>query len=109
MANMHIVYEIDLWLFTVGQNFMLGNSLLGIVKLTKNADSDKHKYYGYRAAFDASGSFSLSDSRGKKVILFGANMSSSVIIDNNKRDILILGTVPTQGIRDLMSNSKYFV
>ena len=26
---------------------MLGNSLIGAVKLTKNADSDKYKYSGY--------------------------------------------------------------
>ena len=33
---------------------------------------------------------------GKNVIIFGANMSSSVRIDNKKKDILILGKGRTQ-------------
>ena len=35
---------------------------------------------------------------GKSVIIFGADMSSSVHIDNKKKDILILGERPTQGL-----------
>ena len=35
-------------------------------------------------------------SMGKNVIVFGADMSSSVDIDNNARCILILGEGPTQ-------------
>ena len=33
---------------------------------------------------------------GKNVIIFGADMSSSVHVDNKKKDILILGKGPTQ-------------
>ena len=33
-------------------------------------------------------------SMGKNVIIFGADMSSSVHIDNKNKDILILGEVP---------------
>ena len=33
---------------------------------------------------------------GKNVIIFGADMSSSVHVDNKKKDILILGKDPTQ-------------
>ena len=33
---------------------------------------------------------------GKNVTIFGANISSSVSIDNKKKDILILGKGPTQ-------------
>ena len=40
-------------------------------------------------------------SMGKNVIIFGADMSSSVHTDNKKKDILILGKVPTQGLDDL--------
>ena len=46
---------------------------------------------------------------GKKLILFGADMSSFVHIGNKKKGIMILGTVRTQGIRDLVSNRKDFV
>ena len=34
----------------------------------------------------------------KQVIIFGADMSSSVHIDNKKKDILILGEGSTQGL-----------
>ena len=35
---------------------------------------------------------------GKNVIIFGADMSSSVHVDNNNSYILILGEGPTQGL-----------
>ena len=35
-----------------------------------------------------------------KIIIFGADMSSSVHIDNKGKDILILGEGPTQGLND---------
>ena len=35
---------------------------------------------------------------GKHVIIFGADMSSSVYIDNKYKDILILAEGPTQGL-----------
>ena len=37
---------------------------------------------------------------GKNVTIFGANMSSSVHIDNKNKGILILGEGPTQGLND---------
>ena len=37
---------------------------------------------------------------GKNVIIFGADMSSSVHVDNKGKDILILGEGPTQGLDD---------
>ena len=37
---------------------------------------------------------------GKNVIIFGADISSSVHIDNKNRDILNLGEKPTQGFDD---------
>ena len=46
---------------------------------------------------------------GKNVIIFGADMSSSVYIDNENKDILILGGGPTQGLDDptLIAEAKY--
>ena len=38
---------------------------------------------------------------GKNVIIFGVDMSSSVHIDNKKKDILIHGKRPTQGLDDI--------
>ena len=37
---------------------------------------------------------------GKNVISFGADMSSSLHIDNKNKDILILGELATQGLDD---------
>ena len=36
----------------------------------------------------------------KNVIIFGVDMSSSVHIDNNKKDILIIGFSSPQGLDD---------
>ena len=56
------------------------------VKLTKNADLNKYKYRGYSIGFDSRSKFSLPDgSMGKNVIIFGVDMSSSVLIDNKGR------------------------
>ena len=78
-ANIYIVYEINLWPFNASKVFMLGNSLLGIIKLTKDPDPDKYER----------GSFSLSNGSGfcKNVIIFTADMSSSMHVDNKKRNL----------------------
>ena len=56
------------------------------VKLTKNADLNKYKYRIYSIGFDSRSRFSLPDgSMGKNVIIFGVDMSSSVLIDNKGR------------------------
>ena len=46
---------------------------------------------------------------GKNVIIFGADMSSSVHIDDKNKDILILGEGPTQGLDNttLTVEAKY--
>ena len=45
----------------------------------------------------------------KKIIIFGADISSSVHIDNNTKDILILVEGPTQGLDNtsLTAEAKY--
>ena len=75
--------------------------LFGSVKLTKNTDPDKYKYSGYGIRCDSRLKFSLPDgSMGKNIIIFEVDMGSSVHIDNKKKDILILGIGPTQGLDD---------
>ena len=78
--------------------------------LTKNPDLDKYKYSGYSIGCDSCLEFLLTDGRvGKNVIIFGADMRSSVHIDNKKKEILILGEGTTQGLDDttLTSEAKY--
>ena len=66
----------------------LKNCLFGAVTLTKNADIDKYRYYGYGIGFDRRGSFTFPGGGfGQNVIIFGADMNSSIHIDNKKRYI----------------------
>ena len=79
---------------------------------TKIAAPDKCKYSGYGMRFDSRSEFLLSDdSMRKNVIIFGADMNSSVHIDNKGKDILILGEGPTQGLDDtlLTVEAKYLI
>ena len=48
---------------------------------------------------------------GKNVVILGVNTSSSVHIDNKKKDILILGFGPTQGLTDttLSAETQYSI
>ena len=71
---------------------MLVNRLFGAVNITKNADIDKHKYSGYGIGFDGRGLYLLTDGRfGRNLVVFGVDMNASPHIDNNGKDILILG------------------
>ena len=45
-------YELDSWPRDLGSDFTLKNCSFGGVKLTKNADPDKHSYSGYGIGFD---------------------------------------------------------
>ena len=77
--------------------------------MPKNADIDKYKYSGYGIGFNRHGSFSFSGTGlGKNVIIFGVDMSSSRKIDNRKKDILILGKTPTQGLEHTLSAEKMY-
>ena len=75
-----------------------------------NADLDKYKYSGYGIGFDSRSEFSFTNGiMGRNGIIFGADMSSSVHVDNKKKDILVLGEGLTQGLDDttLTAVAKY--
>ena len=73
--------------------------MFGGVTLTENADIDKYRYSGYGIGFDRKGDFSFPGGGiGKNVIIFGVDINSSINVDNKGKDILILGTGPTQGL-----------
>ena len=79
------------------------------VGLTKNASIDKYGCSRYGIGFDRRGSFSFSgDGFGNNVIIFGVDMSSSVHVDNKKKDILILGKGPTQGLEHTLTAEKMY-
>ena len=77
--------------------------------MTKNADIDKYGYSGYGIGFDRRSSFSFPGGGfGQNVLIFGADMSSSAHIDNKKKDILVLGRGPTQGLEHTPTAEKMY-
>ena len=87
----------------------LKNCLFGAVTLTKNADIEKYGYSGYGIGFDRRSSFSFpSGGFGQNVLIFGADMSSSIHIDNKKKDILVLGKGPTQELEHILTAEKMY-
>ena len=85
--------------------------MLGSVKLTKNADPNKYKYGGYGIGFDSRSLYSLTDNTTRRIIIiFGADVNSSVDIDKKGKDIIILGDEPTQRSDDtLTAEAIYFI
>ena len=106
-----IVYEKDTWSQDLKIDFTLKSSLLGSVKLTKNADPNKCKYSGYGIGFDSRSLYLLTDNTTRRIIIiFGAEVNSSVDIDNKGKDIVILGDGPTQRSDDtLTAEAIYFI
>ena len=67
----------------------------------KNNDPDKYRYSSYGIGLDSCAELLFTGwSMEKNVTVFGADMSSSVPIDNENKNILILGEGPTQGLDD---------
>ena len=76
VVNIYIVYEISKSI-DISDYRTLENCLFGAVSLTKNADIHKYKHSGYGIGFDRCGSFSFPGTGlGRKVIIFGVDMSS---------------------------------
>ena len=45
---------------------------------------------------------------GQNVLIFGVDMSSSAHIDNKKKNILVLGKGPTQGLEHTLTAEKVY-
>ena len=101
VKNIYIFYILNQWPRDLNTDFTLGTLLFGSVKLTKNTDPDKYIYTAYGTGFSLLSEMSLHDgSVGKNVIIFGADIRSSMYIDKKGKEILILGEGPTQGLDD---------
>ena len=87
----------------------LGNSLFGVVKLVKDADIYQYKYSEYGTGFDMKQTFWLpAIGFARNVTIFGVDTSSFPNIDNKKKDTLILGKDPTQGLDHTLTAEKMF-
>ena len=115
-TNLYIAYKINLWssdsLCSLCSDFILGNPLFIAVKLTENADS-RYFYSRYVIGFNGRSVFSLlrGDGFGENVIIFRVDNSSSPHADNRRKDILIFGKVPTDGLDDITKTAEveYFI
>ena len=83
IMNIYIFYEINVWDRGYVDNSTLEKSLFVVVKLVKNVNTDKYKYSGYGIGFERHGIFSVGNGFNKKLIIFRADMDSSVHVDNN--------------------------
>ena len=108
VVNIHIVYELASS-SSHDSDPTIKIFLFGAVTLTKNADIEKYKYSGYGIGFDRRSSFSFTGGGfGQNVLIFGADMSTSIHIDNKKKDILVLGRGPTQGLQSTLTAEKMY-
>ena len=107
-VNIYIVYELGAS-SSNDSDPTLKNCLFGAVTLTKNADIEKYGYSGYGIGFDRRSSFSFPGGGfGQNILIFGVDMSSSAHIDNKKKDILVLGKGPTQGLEHTLTAEKMY-
>ena len=110
--NLCISYTLGPHLRHLNTGFTLPNYLFGSVKHAKNADLDKYKYTGYGIGFDSRSEFLFTNGiYGKNVIIFVADMSSSLHVENKWKVTLILLEGPTQGSDDmaLTVEAKYHI
>ena len=106
VVNIYIVYELGAY-SSHNSDTALKNCLFGAVTLTKNADIEKYKYSGYCIVFDRRSSFSFpSGGFGQNVLIFGVDMSTSIHINKKKKDILVLGSGPTQELETTLITEK---
>ena len=84
IVKIYIVYEITKN-NSISNYLTLESCLFRSVKLTKNPAIDKCKYSGYGIGFDRRDQFSFGDGFGQNVIIFEADMSSSVHANNRTK------------------------
>ena len=82
---------------------MLEKRLFGAVKWTKHVDIDLYKYSGYGIRFDRKRLFFNWWWSWLKYNNFGVKTSSSPHIGNKKKDILLLGKGPIQGLEHTLA------
>ena len=94
IVNIYIVYRLGP---SITSDITLEKCLFGAVKITKILKINT--YSGYGIVFDSKVSFSHPrEEYGKNVIIFGADLSSSVHTNNRANNILVLGKDFIQGI-----------
>ena len=109
VVNIYIVHKLDPLASTREKSFTIQNALSGAMQINKNAtDNSKNNYKEYGIGFDERSEFGHTITEGgrahttdaRNVLIFGADMSSSVHATNRANHIYIMGTGLTQGVND---------
>ena len=108
VINIYVVYKLDPISSSRNTDYTIQNALFGAIKITKNADYSKNNYTGYGLCFDEGGEFSHTVRQGnfdrttdaRNVIIFGADMSSSIHATNRANNNYVMGKDFIQGIND---------
>ena len=110
IVNIYIVYELSAS-SSHSDDPTLENCLFGTVTLTKNPDGiDEYGYSGYgNWIWEKIKFFIFSSGFGQNAIIFGIDMSSSAHVNNKKKDILIFGKGPTQGLEHTLTAEKMYL
>ena len=107
-VNIFIVYRLNPISSTRNTDYTIENALFGAMKITKNTDYSKNNYTGYGLCFDEGNAFGHTIREGnfdhttsaRNVLIFGADMSSSVHATNRANHIYVMGKGFVQGIND---------
>ena len=110
VIKLYISSTLSTQLRNLNTDFTLGNCLFESVKLTKKADLDKYSCSSYSIELDSRLQILLHEgTMVENILIFGADMSSSVRVDNKGKYIFFLGEGSTQGLDDttLTAETKY--
>lgn len=81
------------------KDFTLVHCLFGAEGLTQNVEPDKNGYSNYGVGFDTPSRFSLANGElSERVFIFGEDNSSSRNAANRKKEILVFGEDPADGL-----------
>ena len=109
VINIYCVYELQPISSLTDTSFTIQNALFGAMQITKDpTNNSKNNYKGYSLCFDERSNFSHTitqdgrqrTSNGKNVLIFGADLSSSIHATNRANHIYCFGEGLTQGIND---------
>ena len=106
---MFIAYRLNVSSKGLNTNFTIDDCLFGVLKLTKNANPDKYGYIGYGCGLYARSQFLLPNGDWDKyVVISDVDNSLSVHANNNnkKKDNVIFGEGPTDGLDDTIITKK---
>ena len=118
VLNIYCVYKLQPIDFTRDDTFTIQNTLVGAMKITKNADTSKYNYKGYGICFDEGVTFSHTIKEGnfnhtataRNLLIFGVDTSASIHATNRANDIYVMGKGLVQGINDtiIYAEKKFY-